>query len=156
LFTESGINLGEDPRPARNGAAEGSEVLFYDGSCGICRRTVMFVLARDRDDNPLLYAPLGGSTFKKLVPEKERAGLPDSIVLLTTGGRLLTRSTAALHVARRFSLPWRACAALGRIFPRPLRDCVYGAFARVRRAVSSRMKNLCPTVPAALQRRFLE
>ena len=39
-------------------------VVLYDGECGLCHRSVKFLLARDRKQ--LWYAPLQGETAQKL------------------------------------------------------------------------------------------
>lgn len=46
---------------ARRPAAGARHVLFYDGVCGLCDRSVQFLLARDRE-RVLHYAPLQGPT----------------------------------------------------------------------------------------------
>ncbi len=44
-------------------ATEKQPILFFDGVCGLCNRTVDFVLQEDRDRR-FLFAPLQGETFK--------------------------------------------------------------------------------------------
>ena len=82
-------------------------MVFYDGACGLCHRTVRFAIARDRDGRHFRFAALGGEAFRRLVPEALRAGLPDSIVVLTPGGALLARSAAVIHILERIGGPWR-------------------------------------------------
>ena len=43
--------------------AAGTDILFYDGSCGLCHRAVRFILAEDRSGTAFRFAPLGGETF---------------------------------------------------------------------------------------------
>ena len=47
--------------PARRPAAGARNVVLYDGVCGLCDRSVQFLLARDRE-RVLHYAPLQGPT----------------------------------------------------------------------------------------------
>jgi len=131
------------------------EVLFYDGGCGLCHRAVRFVLAVDREGQAFRFAPLGGATFLDQIPEKERAGLPDSMVLRTQDGVLLTRSAAALHVLRRLGGFWRGLAAVGSVLPRFLLDAVYDFVARVRFRLFAKPDDVCPLVPKELRARFL-
>ena len=130
------------------------EVLFYDGGCGLCHRAVRFVMAADRAER-FRFAPLQGATFRQRVPEGARAGLPDSIVLLTSEGRVLTRSAATLHVLRRLGGPWRALAGLGGLVPRPPRDALYDFVAGIRHRLFARPADSCPLVPKELRSRFL-
>lgn len=133
---------------------EASEHLFFDGECGLCHRWVLFTLARERGRALFRYAPLQGPTFAGLVPEAERAGLPDSIVVHTHSGENLVRSAAVLHVLARIGGGWGALARVARLVPRPLRDWAYDRLAAVRRRLSARPQAVCPLVPPALARRF--
>ncbi|MEN8160707.1 MAG: DUF393 domain-containing protein, partial [Myxococcota bacterium] len=74
--------------------------VFYDGECGFCHWSVRFLAARDGKGR-FRYAPLGGATFLELVPEEQRAALPDSLVVHTADGRVLVESPALLHCPRR-------------------------------------------------------
>jgi len=148
--------------PAAGGAAEAAEApggpapeaLFYDGGCGLCHRAVRFALRADRDGSCFRFAPLGGRTFRAAVPESERDRLPDSLVLKTRAGALLTRSAAVLHMLDRLGGAFRVPAALGRLVPRPLADALYDLVARVRFRFFARPPDWCPVVPARLRSRF--
>lgn len=137
-------------------AAEGGGVerLYYDGSCGLCHRAVRFVLARDVDGTRFRFAPLGGETFRAQVPPERRGELPDSVVVATRDGRLLSRSDAALHVLERLGGVWRAIGTAGRAIPRPLRDWAYDGVARIRRRLFAAPKESCPLLPPHLRERF--
>ena len=131
------------------------ELLFYDGGCGLCHRTVLFVLARDASGRAFRFAPLGGATFQAQVPEADRAGLPDSIVIRTEEGALLVRSAAVLHILRRLGGSWRVMAAIGGVVPRVLSDALYDFVARVRLRLFARPDDWCPVAPRELRDRFL-
>jgi predicted DCC family thiol-disulfide oxidoreductase YuxK len=134
--------------------AAAAEYLFYDGHCGLCHRAVKFVLRHDRSGELFRYAPLQGSTFLARVEAGRRAGLPDSVVVLTREGELLVRSDAFLHILRRLGGGWRVLAAVLSVVPRGLRDFVYDFVARIRYRVFGRRDDLCPVVPAELRARF--
>lgn len=130
------------------------ERLFYDGTCALCHGAVRFVLARDPEGRAFRFAPIGSAAFRAAAPEHVRAGLPDSLVLATDDGRLLTRSDAVLHLLERLGGGWRALARAGRIVPRGLRDALYDLVARVRYRVFGRKDDACPVIPKALRSRF--
>lgn len=113
------------------------------------------MLWADPEGKAFRFAPLGGDTFQALVPAGERERLPDSLVVRTAGGALLTRSTGALHAMRRLGGAWRMLAVLFGIVPRPIRDVVYDSIARVRLRLFARPKDACPFVPPPLRSRFL-
>jgi predicted DCC family thiol-disulfide oxidoreductase YuxK len=134
-------------------AAPETETIFYDGRCGLCHRTVQFVLKRD-SRRIFRYAPLQGTTFEQRVSPALRSSLPDSVIVLTSDGRLLTRSDAILHIYGRLGGVWNALAAVMAIIPRPIRDAAYDFIARIRYSVFGRRSETCPVVPAELRARF--
>jgi len=127
-------------------------ILFYDGHCGLCHGAVAFTARRDRA-GVFAFAPLGGETFERLGLDREV--LPDSLVLRTTGGRLLVRSEAVLHILRRLGGVWEWIARAAGIVPRGLADALYNLVARVRGRLFARPAGLCPVTPAPLRNRFL-
>ncbi|MFZ3215603.1 MAG: DCC1-like thiol-disulfide oxidoreductase family protein [Candidatus Acidiferrales bacterium] len=134
--------------------AASPEYLFYDGHCGLCHRAVKFVLKHDRSGAAFRFAALQGGTFRERVAAERRAGLPDSMVVLTSGGGLLVRSDAFLHILRQLGGGWRVLAAALRVIPRGLRDFVYNFVARIRYRVFGRPEDVCPIVPPELRARF--
>lgn len=128
--------------------------VFYDGHCGLCHGAVKFLLARDRDGSRFRYAPLQGATFAALVPAPARAGLPDSVVVLTDRGELLTRSVGVIALLESLGGGWRALASVARLAPRPLADATYDLVARLRKKLFAAPADVCPMVPAVLRARF--
>lgn len=135
-------------------AAPTTEILFYDGHCGLCHRAVKFALKHDRSGNAFRFAPLQGPTFQAQVPANRRAGLPDSIVVLTQSGELLVRSDAFLHILRRLGGGRRILAGVIALVPRPARDLVYDFIASIRYRIFGKRDELCPIVPPDLRKRF--
>jgi predicted DCC family thiol-disulfide oxidoreductase YuxK len=144
--------LAFDPRwiPAWRPAAK--ETLFFDGECGLCHRTVRFVLAEERDPRSIDFAPLGSEAFRRALGHVP--GLPDSVVLLTADGTALVRSAAVLRILSTLGGWWRALAALLRVVPAPLLDMAYDGVARVRRRLFRRPAALCPVLPPRMRARF--
>src|SRR6185369_15448643 len=75
------------------------DYVFYDGSCGLCHRATRFLISEDLPGTSFRYAPLGGDAFNEMIGVA--SGLPDSMVVRTPSGALLTKSAAALYVAKR-------------------------------------------------------
>jgi predicted DCC family thiol-disulfide oxidoreductase YuxK len=138
----------------RRSSSSEAELIFYDGHCGLCHRTVQFVLGHDSSGTAFRFAPLQGETFLRRVPASRRAGLPDSIVVLTEQGSLLVRSDALLHILRRLGGGWKFLAAILGVIPRPLRDAAYDFVARIRYSIFGKREDLCPIVPSELRARF--
>jgi predicted DCC family thiol-disulfide oxidoreductase YuxK len=127
-------------------------ILLYDGVCGLCARSVRWILRHERD-RELRFAPLQGDTAAAL-----RARLPGippqlSTVVLVDGDRVHLRSKAFMHAARHLRAPWRWLYGL-RWIPGFLPDLFYRLVARVRYRVFGK-KDQCE-IPAPDQRaRFL-
>ena len=110
-----------------------TEWVFYDGDCGFCHRWVRLVVELDRDGRAFRFAPRKGETFRLLVALEQREALPASILVLTSEGRILTRSSAVLHILDRLGRGWRVLAIVARVVPVGIRDVVYRFIAHVRR-----------------------
>jgi predicted DCC family thiol-disulfide oxidoreductase YuxK len=110
-------------------------VLLYDGGCGLCARSVQWILRRDRRGT-LRFAPLEGryaAAVRAAYPELRDA---DSVVWVEPAEgrmaeRVLVRSDAALAAAEYLGGVWRL-ALIGRLVPRLARDAAYRFVARHR------------------------
>ena len=143
------------PLPPSPPAAGGEmELLFYDGHCGLCHRMVRFLLAEDRTGTAFRFCPLDSATFRKAVAESGRLGLPDSLVLQTAEGTLLTRSAAIIHILKRLGGVWRLVGGLGACIPRKLGDRIYDGIAAIRYRLFRTPDSTCPLVPQSLRARF--
>jgi predicted DCC family thiol-disulfide oxidoreductase YuxK len=136
--------------PPRPGA---TERIFYDGHCGLCHRAVRLILAEDRSGMAFRFAPLGGETFLAAVPEADRRALPDTVVVQTREGALLTRSAAVLHILGRLGGLWCLLGAVGHLVPAPVRDWGYDRLAAVRHRLFA-PPPACPLMPARYRERF--
>jgi predicted DCC family thiol-disulfide oxidoreductase YuxK len=149
----------EDPTVAPAEAASPvvarpTDLLFYDGTCGLCHRWVVFVLQHDRGD-AFRFAAIGGTAWSEAIQPRLRGGLPDSLVLRTADRRTLVRSEAVLHIGERLGGGWRVVARLAGLLPRGLLDLGYDGIARVRKRLFRPPAGSCPMVPAAQRERFL-
>ena len=127
---EAGTAIGaSEAQPESPGALEArlkevAPLLLFDGECGLCARSVRFILDRDKKKR-LRFAPLQSDLGRSVAAAQ---GLdpnePTTLVLIEEGGRVSLRSTAALRSSRDLRLPWRFAAGF-LIVPRFLRDAVY-------------------------------
>lgn len=101
-------------------------VVFYDGSCHLCARSVRFIMKYDRKRR-FRFASLQSQTAKCLTgfPVKE-----DSVILVEDG-KIMVKSQAVLRTAELLGLPWSA-AGLFYVIPRSWRDAVYDRIAQNR------------------------
>ncbi len=143
-----------DPAWIRPAGPNISGVIFYDAGCGLCHGVVRFVLAEDREGTRFFIAPLEGETFHSMVPEANRRELPNSLVLRTAGGDLLTRSVVVVHILRRLGGFWWLLGGAAALVPDSGRDWLYDAIARTRRHLFQPPPEVCPVVPDGLRARF--
>ena len=131
------------------------ELVFYDGHCGLCHRTVLFLLARDRDGALFRYAPLFGETFESQIPDEASAGLADSVVVQRSDGVLLQRASGVFHMLRKIGGFWGLVGTVGGWFPAALTDWGYDRVAAVRHRLFKRPTETCPLIPDELRSRFV-
>lgn len=106
-------------------------ILFYDGNCGLCAKSVQWCLDHDRRGR-LRFAPLQGVTYAAL-SISDKPGDIETVVLFDER-ELFVRSEAVIRLLGHVGGAWVILAALGRIVPRFLRDAGYRFIARRRHA----------------------
>ena len=112
-------------------------VVFFDGECPLCNRSVAF-LARQDVNGRLRFAHLQGRfAADRLEPAVRNTARDGSVVLLEPehGGRVSLRSAAVLRALAHASGVWRPLAALaGSRLAVGVLDVLYGFVARRRDA----------------------
>ena len=132
-------------------AKEGQPILLYDGSCGLCARSVQFVLGHERASHNLRFATLQGERGRQALSADPKLAGVDSVIWLEPSdsgrpARVLVRSDAVLAVMQHLGGPWSALAAVARFVPRVSRDALYRIVARYRYRVFGREPScLLPT-----------
>jgi predicted DCC family thiol-disulfide oxidoreductase YuxK len=109
--------------------AEANPIVLYDGVCGLCNRSVQFLLKHDKGRR-FRFASLQSDFAEKVLG---RHGLDpkdlDTVHVVENydqpDERVLQRSDAVLRAGRELGGFWSALSSVARIAPRPLRDLVY-------------------------------
>jgi predicted DCC family thiol-disulfide oxidoreductase YuxK len=140
-----------DPRWLRP-AAPGSLLVFFDDACGLCHRSVRFLLAEDAA--VCQFAFQGGDIAGQTIQEAEFAN-QDSLIVRRSDGQLRSRSNAVVECLWQIGGMWRVLGGLLWCVPRPLRDAGYILMATIRHRLFPTPTALCPLLPANLQSRFL-
>lgn len=105
-------------------------LLLYDGECGLCARSVQFVLARERGPH-LDFAALQSEVARDAFAAHGLESDLSTVVFIDARGRAHVRSGAALRVAGMLRWPWSWAKAL-LIVPPFLRDGAYRFVAKRR------------------------
>ena len=104
-------------------------VMFYDGECGLCSRTVQWCLKHDKRGE-VRFAPIQGSTYAALdLPNKP---VDVSTMVLAEDETLFIKSTGVFRLMRHMGGIWAPLGSLGLICPRFLRDKGYDFVAKRR------------------------
>lgn len=126
-------------------------IVFYDGNCGLCNRSMTFILNHEKDTD-LCFASLQ-SDFTKELFEKHQWKQPDlDTFYLFLDDNLLDRSDAALEVAKHLKMPF-SWLRIFRFIPKRIRDAAYNLVAANRQKVAFK-KCMIPSPEQA--KRFLD
>lgn len=109
-------------------------ILFYDGDCAFCARSVQFLLRHDHR-RLVRFAARQGVVGRALEVRHPGLAAVDSLLWveeLAGVERVAVRSDAALAAARYLGGGWAVLARLGGLVPRLLRDTGYALVARNR------------------------
>lgn len=135
------------------GVAAAPDIILFDGVCNLCNGFVQFVIRRD-PTALFRFAALQSEAAQALLAAHNLtpAATPDSVLLLS-GGRLYSHSTAVLRIARRLGGIWRL-VGVGWVLPRAGRDALYRFVARNRYRWFGRQEQ-CMLPTPELKSRFL-
>jgi predicted DCC family thiol-disulfide oxidoreductase YuxK len=125
-------------------------ILFYDGDCGFCNRSVQFVLNNDKRER--FYFSALQSEWTHTFFESQNIQSPDlSTFYFWDGNKLHERSTAGLRVLTYLRFPWPMMFVFI-IAPKFIRDWVYNQIAKRRHRIQS---GFCALPTAQQKKRFL-
>lgn len=127
-------------------------VILYDGVCGLCDRTIRFVVRHDQAGR-FRFAPLQSAFAAGVLARHGREAARLDTVYLLRGAQLLAKSDAVCAILYELGGIWRLPALL-RFLPRGLRDRAYDALAGRRYRWFGRFDQ-CPVPPAHLRERFV-
>jgi len=130
----------------------GHAVVLFDGVCNFCNSTVNCIIKRDKRDY-FRFAPLQSTKGVELQTAHNLE--PDALdtLVLVERGRVYTKSTAALRIARRLGGLYLVFYALI-VVPRFIRDFLYDWFARHRYRWFGK-KDECMVPTAKVRGKFL-
>ncbi len=127
-------------------------LVLYDGTCGLCARSVRWILAHERDHD-IVFAPLQGPTAARARERYPHIPLSIDTVVYVSDGRAHLRSKAFLHAATHLRAPWRWAYAL-RWFPAFVLDLAYRVVAALRYRLWGHA-DACGLVTPEQRQRFL-
>jgi predicted DCC family thiol-disulfide oxidoreductase YuxK len=133
--------------------SEWRNLVLYDGECGLCDRTVQFLLRHDKK-GVLNYAPLQGETARPFVGAEPALETMLLVERLADGStRVSARSRGVFRTLAKLGGFWRVVSWL-RILPGFLTDLGYRLVARHRIQLFGRV-DACRVPDPENRQRFL-
>ena len=127
-----------------------SQVIFFDGVCGLCNGFVDFVISADKK-NKFLFSPLQSEYASKELPLEMTRDLT-SVVLLKNG-KTFRKSEAVLEVLGDLGGVWKI-SAVGKILPVGMSNLVYDMVAENRYRLFGK-KETCRLPSADERKKFI-
>lgn len=130
-------------------------VLFFDGECGFCNRSVRLVYRLDGKD-AVGFAPLQGELSKKLGLEKFADPKGGSMVILREAdGEKFFKGDAWIELGKALGGFWKLLAWAFAMFPKGARDWSYDLVAKHRYLIAGK-GDACGIPDEGLRRRMRE
>lgn len=128
-------------------------ILLYDGTCGLCDKSVKWILAHERD-HELKFAALQGETAAELRVRYPQIPTVLSTMVLVEDGHVRLRSKGVLYSAKHLRAPWRWLYGL-RWLPAIVLDLGYRFVASIRYRVWGTIDPACQLPAPETRARFL-
>ena len=106
------------------------KIVFYDGDCGLCNKSVQVILKREKSDE-LRFCALQSDAAKEFFRMKGEPEPDLSTLIFYNGKSFSKRSTAVLQIADYLSFP-SSWIKIGWVVPKFIRDFFYKQVARRR------------------------
>ena len=128
-------------------------VVLFDGVCNYCNSMINFIIRQD-NRKTYLFATLQSAFGQKTLRQWNLPADSFESFLVLDKGRLYSKSTAALRLYNQLPWYWK-WTQLFWIFPKFIRDAVYGIIARNRYKWFGK-KDECMVPSPELKERFLD
>ncbi len=127
-------------------------IILFDGICNLCNGAVQFIIKHD-PEKKFLFTSLQSEAGQQLLKEYKLPSENFNSFLLLQDDTILSKSTAALKVARQLKSAWKLLYIFI-IVPKFIRDALYSYIATNRYKWFGK-KDDCMIPTPELQARFL-
>lgn len=128
-------------------------VVFYDGACAVCNRSVRFILRHERDQQ-LKFCALQSEIGQALLKEQGVDGVELNTIYFLDDDGIHDRSTAVMKICRHLHRPL-SWLAYFQCIPLSLRDRLYEIVAKHRYRISGR-QDVCDLTMVKDTERFID
>lgn len=127
-----------------------SNIVFFDGHCGLCSEFVDFVLKADKR-KIFKFSPLQSEFASKHLPEFLTRDL--STVVIIIDGQTFTKARAVLHLFKKMGGPW-SLLSIFRFLPKGILNFFYDQIAKYRYLIMPK-KETCRLPTPQEKERFI-
>jgi len=126
-------------------------IVFYDGDCGFCNRSVNTILASNKTEPFIYFASLQSEFSHAFFRSKNEQEPNLNSIVFYELGKFYYASTAVLKIMNH--LKGKRWLKIGWIVPRIIRDTIYFAIAKQRKRLPG--DEACHIPDEATRKRFL-
>jgi len=105
-------------------------LVLFDGVCNFCNSSINFIIRHDKTDH-FRFLTLQSERGQKIIKQYNLDPENLQTVILLENGRIYTRSTAALRIARKLNGGWKLFYGFI-IVPAVMRDFFYNVISKKR------------------------
>lgn len=131
---------------------ENSKIIFFDGECNLCNRSVQFIIKRD-SKGVFKFASQASEIGEKLIKQYRIPGQIDSIILVDEN-RIYLESDAVLRICKDLDGLWKLLSIF-LIIPKRIRNMIYQVVAKNRHKWFSNNESSCMLPSPDMKKRFL-
>lgn len=113
---------------------ENKKIVFYDGDCGLCNKSVQFVLKNEKSAD-VNFTALQSDFAKQFFIQHNFPEADFCTFYFWSGNQLFQKSSGALKLAKELKFPWNLLQVFI-IVPKFIRDYVYEFIAKRRQKIS--------------------
>ncbi len=127
------------------------QYIIYDGNCGFCNKTIMFIAKNDRNNSFNFVSSL--SVFgKKILKKYNIKGLEKTTIILIKENKIYSKSTAIKKIM--LELPYyKLIGFLMFVFPKKIADYGYDFISKNRKLI---IKNTTCEIPSSeIRKKFI-
>lgn len=128
-----------------------SSVIIYDGNCGFCSRTVMFLAKNDKNNDFKFVSSLSEFGIKVMLKNNIK-GLEKSTVILIEKESFYIQSIAIRKILLRIPY-FRILGYVMFLIPKKVSDCFYAFISNRRKRIVK--NNICEIPTPEIRKKFI-
>jgi len=126
--------------------------IIYDGDCGFCNKTVMFIAKNDKNNNFKFISSLSEFGTKLLLKHNIKGLEKATIILVENENEIDIKSVAIRKVLLKIP-SYKMIGYLMFLFPKQLSDYVYDFISKNRKLIIK--NNICEIPNSEIRKKFI-